>query len=77
MRRFLLLEMLYYDYCQLTLLTVHGGGSLLLRDVPMEIVHQISSSILTGLQTDITALPSSSIGAVDRSAVADLITRAI
>ncbi|KAK1384645.1 hypothetical protein POM88_022380 [Heracleum sosnowskyi] len=56
---------------------VHGGGSLLLRDIPMEIVHQISFSVLAGLQTDIAALPSSSTGAVDQGAVTLLIARAI
>lgn len=57
--------------------TIHGGGSLLIRDVAMEIVHQISISIFTGLRIDIAALPSSSTEAVDRGAVIDLITRAI
>ncbi|KAK1404085.1 hypothetical protein POM88_003690 [Heracleum sosnowskyi] len=57
--------------------SIHGGGSLLLRDIPMEIVHQISISVLAGLQTDITALPSSSTRAVDQSTVAILISRAI
>ncbi|KAK1356472.1 hypothetical protein POM88_049728 [Heracleum sosnowskyi] len=55
----------------------HGGGSLLLRDIPMEIVHQISVSVLAGLQTDISALPSSSTGAIDQSTVVILISRAI
>lgn len=56
---------------------VHQGGSLLVRDVPMEIVHEISLSVLTGLQTDIAALPSSSTGQIDQSRVATLIAAAL
>ncbi|KAK1400834.1 hypothetical protein POM88_000439 [Heracleum sosnowskyi] len=56
---------------------VHGGDSLLLRDVPIEIVHQISIFVLAVLPTDIAALPSTSTGAVDHSTMTTLITRAI
>lgn len=45
------------------------GGTLFSRDVMMEIEQQIASSVLTGLQTAVVGIPSSSSGQVDRASI--------
>lgn len=57
--------------------TVHVGGSLLTREFRMEIVYQITDSVLTRLQADIAGLPSTSSGQVDPRMTTYLVGRAI